>query len=241
MQSALMQELALGVPDMSWHSARDRIAEIGAFLGLLTATCAKLALDVKLLMQTEVEEVSEPSVPGRGTSSTMPQKRNPVISALIGAAAPLVRQHAGALLEAMVEDHERASGAWQIEWVAVPEIFCLSAGVLAHTQLLAQGLSADPARMRANLDLTRGLVTAEAVTMALAGEIGRHHAHHLVADISRQVAATGRPLADLLAENDEVARCLDRSAIARLTDPANYIGAAGDMIDRVLALYEAGT
>jgi 3-carboxy-cis,cis-muconate cycloisomerase len=240
-QAALMQELGLGVPDMSWHSARDCIAEIGAFLGLLTATCAKLAFDVKLLMQTEVEEATEPSVPGRGSSSTMPQKRNPVISALIGAAAPLVRLHVGALLEAMVEDHERASGAWQIEWVAVPEIFCLSAGVLAHTRLLAQGLSVDPERMRANLALTRGLVTAEAVTMALAGKIGRHHAHHLVADISRQVAATGRPLADLLAENDEVARCLDRPAIARLTDPANYIGAAGDMIDRVLALYEAGT
>ncbi|MGA8155021.1 MAG: adenylosuccinate lyase family protein [Rhodoplanes sp.] len=240
-QTVLMQELGLGVPDIAWHSARDRIAEVGAFLGLLTATCAKLAFDVKLLTQTEVEEASEPSVPGRGSSSTMPQKRNPVISALIGAAAPLVRQHVGALLEAMVEDHERASGAWQIEWIAVPEIFCLSAGVLAHTRLLARGLSASPERMRANLDITRGLVTAEAVTMALADKLGRHHAHHLIAEISRQVAATGRPLADLLAENNEVARCLDRAAIARLTDPANYVGAAGEMIDRVLRFYETGT
>jgi 3-carboxy-cis,cis-muconate cycloisomerase len=208
---------------------------------MLTATCAKLAFDVKLLMQTEVEEAFEPSAPGRGSSSTMPQKRNPVASALIGAAAPLVRQLVGALLEAMVEDHERASGAWQIEWIAVPEIFCLSAGVLAHTRLLAQGLRANPERMRANLDVTRGLVTAEAVTMALAAKLGRHHAHHLIAEISRQVAATGRPFADLLAENEEVIRCLDRAAIARLTDPANYIGAAGEMIDRVLALYERGT
>ncbi|MEZ5890445.1 MAG: 3-carboxy-cis,cis-muconate cycloisomerase [Xanthobacteraceae bacterium] len=240
-QAVLMQELGLGVPDIAWHSARDRIAEIGAFLGMLTATCAKLAFDVKLLMQTEVEEASEPSAPGRGSSSTMPQKRNPVASALIGAAAPLVRQHVGALLEAIVEDHERASGAWQIEWIAVPEIFCLSAGVLAHTRLLAQGLSVSPERMRANLDITRGLVTAEAVAMALADKLGRHHAHHLIADISRQVAATGRPLADLLAENSEVARCLDGAAIARLTDPANYVGAAGDMIDRVLTLYDTAT
>ena len=240
-QTILMRELGLGVPDISWHSARDRIAEIGAFLGMLTATCAKLAFDVKLLMQTEVEEAFEPSEPGRGSSSTMPQKRNPVASALIGAAAPLVRQLVGALLEAMVEDHERASGAWQIEWIAVPEIFCLSAGVLAHTRLLAQGLRANPERMRANLDITRGLVTAEAVTRALAAKLGRHHAHHLIAQISRQVAATGRPLADLLAENEEVTRCLDRAAIARLTDPASYIGAAGEMIDRVLTLYDTGT
>jgi 3-carboxy-cis,cis-muconate cycloisomerase len=240
-QAALMQELGLGVPDMSWHSARDRIAEIGAFLGLLTGTCAKLALDVKLLMQTEVEEASEPAEPGRGSSSTMPQKRNPVASALIGAAVPLVRRHAGALLEALVEDHERASGAWQMEWIAVPEIFCLSAGVLAHTRVLAEGLRVDPARMRANLDITRGLVMAEAVAMALARKLGRHRAHRLVAEISRQVAATGRPLADLLAENTEIARCLDRAAIAQVTEPANYLGAAGDMIDRVLARYDSGT
>ncbi len=240
-QAALMQELGLGVPDMSWHSARDRIAEIGAFLGLLTGTCGKLALDVKLLMQTEVEEAAEPVAPGRGSSSTMPQKRNPVASALIGAAVPFVRRHAGALMEAMVEDHERASGAWQIEWIAVPEIFCLSAGVLAHTRVLAEGLRVDPARMRANLDVTRGLVMAEAVAMALAPKLGRHRAHRLVAEISRQVAATGRPLADLLAENAEIAGCLDRAAIARVTEPANYLGAAGEMIDRVLARYDSGT
>jgi 3-carboxy-cis,cis-muconate cycloisomerase len=240
-QAALMQELGLGVPDMSWHSARDRIAEIGSFLGLLTATCAKLALDVKLLMQTEVEEASEPVEPGRGSSSTMPQKRNPVASALIGAAAPLVRQHVGALMEAMVEDHERASGAWQIEWIAVPEIFCLSAGVLAHTRMLAHELRVNPERMRANLDITRGLIMAEAVTMALAPKLGRHRAHHLVSAISRRVAATGPALAELLAENEEIARHLDRAAIARLTDPANYTGAAGEMIDRVLTRYDSGT
>ncbi|HEX5847464.1 MAG TPA: 3-carboxy-cis,cis-muconate cycloisomerase, partial [Rhodoplanes sp.] len=168
-------------------------------------------------------------------------KRNPVASALIGAAVPFVRRHAGALLEAMVEDHERASGAWQMEWIAVPEIFCLSAGVLAHARMLAQGLRVDPERMRANLDITRGLVMAEAVTMALAPKIGRHRAHHLVSDISRQVAATGRPLADLLGENAEIAQCLDRATIVQVTDPASYLGAAGDMIDRVLARHDSGT
>ena len=240
-QAALMRELGLGIAEMSWHSARDRIAEIGAFLGLLTATCAKLALDVKLLAQTEVEEAAEPPAPGRGSSSTMPHKRNPVASTLISAAAAVVRQHVAALLEAMVGDHERASGAWQIEWIAVPEIFCLSAAILAHTRALASGLRVDRERMRANLDATRGLVMAEAVTMALAPQLGRHRAHHLVSEMSKQVIATGRPLADLLAENAEIARHLDRAAIVRLTDPATYLGVAGEMVDRVLALYETDT
>ena len=240
-QAALMQELGLGAPDMSWHSARDRIAEIGAFLGLLTGTCAKLALDVKLLMQTEVEEASEP-VRARSrliehhAAETQPGRFGPDRRGG-SVRAPACRR----ALEAMVEDHERASGAWQMEWIAVPEIFCLSAGVLAHARMLAQGLRVDPERMRANLDITRGLVMAEAVTMALAPKIGRHRAHHLVSDISRQVAATGRPLADLLGENAEIAQCLDRATIVQVTDPASYLGAAGDMIDRVLARYDSGT
>ncbi len=237
-RAALMRELNLGVPDMSWHGARDRIAEIGAFLGLLTASCAKLALDTKLLMQTEVEEASEPLPPGRGSSSAMPHKRNPVSAALIGAAAPLVRQQVAALLEAMVADHERASGAWQIEWIAVPDIFCLTAGVLAHTHALASELSVDAERMRANLDITRGLVSTEAVVTGLAPHLGRQHAHRLVSAICRETAATGRPLVDRLAENEEIARHLDRPALTRLTDPANHLGAAGAMVDHVLALYE---
>jgi 3-carboxy-cis,cis-muconate cycloisomerase len=237
-QAALMQELRLGAPDIPWHSARDAIAEIGAFLAILAGTCAKFALDVKLLMQTEVEEAAEPIAPGRGSSSTMPQKRNPVACALIGAAEPLVRLKAAALFEAMAVDHERASGAWQIEWIAVPEIFCLTAGVLAHTRALAMGLNVDAARMRANLDLARGLVMAEAASTALSPHIGRHRAHHLVSELSKQAIATGRPLADLLAEDKEVARHLDRVAITRIADPAGYLGAAGEMVDRVLARWE---
>ncbi|NVO16550.1 MAG: 3-carboxy-cis,cis-muconate cycloisomerase [Rhodoplanes sp.] len=236
---ALMAELGLGTPEIAWHTARDRIAEAGGFLALVAGTCGKLARDVTLLMQTEVAEATEAAAPGRGSSSTMPQKRNPVSSVMISAAVPVVRQLAGSLYEAMVEDHERASGAWQTEWIVVPEIFCLAAGVLAHTRALAAGLSVDPARMRENLAITKGLVTAEAVAMGLAPTLGRAHAHHLVAEISREVLKTGRPLAELLAGNAEVTRHLDRAAIERLCDPAHYTGAAGEMVDRVLALHAA--
>src|SRR5215468_2172904 len=234
-QEALMAELGLGQPEIAWHTVRDCIAEVGCFLGLVTGSCGKIALDVKLMMQTEVEEVYEPFHEGRGSSSTMPQKRNPISSVYITATTSLVRQHVAALLDAMVEDHERATGAWEIEWIAVPEIFSLAAGALAQTRFVVSGLQVDATRMRANLEITRGLIVSEAVMMGLGPHIGRQYAHDLVYDICRKVIATGRPLVDLLVEDKEIAKHLDRAALEKLCDPANYLGVAGEMVDRVLA------
>jgi len=235
-QEELAKELGLAQPEIAWHTVRDRIAEVGCFLGLVTGTCGKIAFDVKLLMQTEVEEVYEPFHEGRGSSSTMPQKRNPISSVYITACTSMVRQLTAALLDAMVEDHERATGPWEIEWIAVPEIFLLSAGALNQTKFVLGGLQVDEKKMRANLDITRGLIMSEAVMMGLGPHLGRQYAHDLVYDICRKVIATGRPLLDLLAEDKEIAKHMDRAALAKLTDPANYLGLAGEMVDRVLAL-----
>src|SRR5215468_7185402 len=234
-QAALMQELGLGQPEIAWHTVRDRIAEVGCFLGLVTGICGKIAFDVKLMMQTEVEEVYEPFHEGRGSSSTMPQKRNPISSVYITATTSLVRQHVAALLDAMVEDHERATGPWEIEWIVVPEIFSLTAGALAQTRFMISGMQVDERKMRANLDITRGLIVSEAVMMGLGPHIGRQYAHDLVYDICRKVIATGRPLVDLLVEDKEIAKHLSREELAKLVDPANYLGVAGEMVDRVLA------
>ena len=234
-QAELMKELKLAVPAIAWHTVRDTIAEVGCFLGLITGTCGKVALDVKLLMQTEVEEIYEPFHEGRGSSSTMPQKRNPISSVYITALTAVVRQQVAALLEAMVEDHERATGPWEIEWIVLPEIFCLAAGALAQTEFVLKGLQVDEKKMRANLDLTKGLIVSEAVMMGLGPYLGRQYAHDLVYEICRQVVATGRPLVELLAENAEIAKHLDRRALEKLCDPANYLGEAGAMVDRVLA------
>jgi 3-carboxy-cis,cis-muconate cycloisomerase len=157
-QAELMQELGLGQPEIAWHTVRDRIGEVGCFLGLLTGTLGKISMDVKLLMQTEVAEVYEPFHEGRGSSSTMPQKRNPVASLYIHSTAALVRQHVAALLEAAVADHERSTGPWEIEWIALPEIFLLSSGALAQTKHMVAGLEVDAKKMRANLDLTLGTI-----------------------------------------------------------------------------------
>ncbi len=238
-QAELMKELGLGIPAIAWHTVRDTIAEAGCFLGLVAGTCGKIAFDVKLMMQTEVEELYEPFHEGRGSSSTMPQKRNPISSVYITALNSVVRQQVAALLDAMVEDHERATGPWEIEWIVLPEIFCLTAGALSQTLFVLTGLQVDERKMRANLDLTKGLIVSEAVMMGLGPYLGRQYAHDLVYDICRKVIATGRPLVDLLAENEEVSKHLDRDALVKLCDPANYLGEAGAMVDRVLAMPRA--
>ena len=235
-QAELMKQLKLGQPDISWHTVRDRIAEVGCFLGLVTSTCGKIAFDVKLLMQTEVEEVYEPFHQGRGSSSTMPQKRNPISSVYITAQTAMVKQLVAALLEAMVEDHERATGPWEIEWIALPEIFMLSAGALAQTRFVLEGLQVNEKKMRANLDITNGLIMSEAVMMGLGAAMGRNRAHDVVYDICREVVKTGRPLVDLLAEDKEISKHASRKQLEKMVNPANYLGVAGEMVDRVLKM-----
>ena len=234
-QAEMMKELGLGQPDIAWHTVRDRIGEVGCFLGLVTGTLGKISMDVKLLMQTEVAEVYEPFHEARGSSSTMPQKRNPISCLYIHSTVALVRQHVAALLEAAVADHERSTGPWEIEWISLPEIFLLSSGALAQTKLLVQGLEVDAERMRANLDLTKGMIVSEAVMMGLGPHLGRQRAHDLVYDICRKVTATGEPLVELLAKDAEISKHLTRAELDKMCDPAGYLGLAGEMVDRVLA------
>jgi 3-carboxy-cis,cis-muconate cycloisomerase len=234
-QAAMMDELGLGQPDIAWHTVRDRIGEVACFLGLLTGTLGKISMDVKLLMQTEVAEVYEPFHEARGSSSTMPQKRNPISCLYIHSTVALVRQHVAALLEAAVADHERSTGPWEIEWISLPEIFLLASGALAQTKLLVCGLEVDADRMRANLDLTRGMIVSEAVMMGLGPHLGRQRAHDLVYDICRKVSATGVPLVELLAQNADISKHLTRAELDKMCDPAAYLGLAGAMVDKVLA------
>jgi 3-carboxy-cis,cis-muconate cycloisomerase len=233
-QQALMEELGLGVPAATWHVARDGLAEAVGFLGLLTGSLGKVAYDVMLMASTEVGEVREPFVAGRGASSTMPQKRNPISSELIVAAAKAVRNHAGLMLDAMVQDHERATGPWHAEWIALPESFVLTAGALQQAKFMLGGLVVDEARMRSNLGMTAGLIVAEAVMMGLAPHLGRNAAHDVVYAACRIVERNGGRLADVLAGTSEVSAALDPAALERLTDPAHYLGMAREMVDRVV-------
>ena len=234
-QRALCEELGLGVPVATWHVARDSFAEVVNFLGLVTGSLGKIALDVMVMASTEFAEVYEPFVKGRGASSTMPQKRNPISSELMLAACKAVRQHAGLMLDAMVQDFERATGPWHAEWMAIPESFVLTAGALHQAKFALGGLIVDEKKMAENLDISRGLIVAEAVMMGLAPQLGRQDAHDVVYDACRLANEKGMSLADALSADKRVAERIDRATIDRLTAPKNYLGLAPDMVDRVLA------
>jgi 3-carboxy-cis,cis-muconate cycloisomerase len=231
---ALMEELDLGKATMPWHVARDGLAETVSFLALVAGSLGKIATDVMLMMQTEVGEAFEPFLQGRGSSSTMPQKRNPISCELIVAASRIVRQSAGLMLDAMLADHERATGPWHLEWVALPEAFIASSGALKQGRFMLEGLIVDAARMRRNLDITGGLIVAEAVMMALAKHTGRQTAHDVVYGACRAALDTGTTLLAELERNGEVTKHLDKAQLAALTDPVNYLGSTQAMIDRAL-------
>jgi 3-carboxy-cis,cis-muconate cycloisomerase len=234
-QRALCEELALGVPVSTWHVARDGLAEAMNFLALVTGSLGKVALDIMMMASTEFGEVYEPFVKGRGASSTMPQKRNPISSELMLAAAKGVRQHAGLMLDAMVQDFERATGPWHAEWMAIPESFVLTAGSLHQAKFALGGLIVDQKKMAENLDISRGLIVAEAVMMGLAPDLGRQEAHDVVYDACRVANDKGITLADALSADSRVSVRIDRATIERLTSPKNYLGLAPEMVDRVLA------
>jgi 3-carboxy-cis,cis-muconate cycloisomerase len=236
----LAEELDLAEPVVPWHTGRAPVAALGAALALAAGALEKVALDVKLLAQTEVGEVAEASAGGRGGSSTLPHKRNPVGAALAIACARGVRGAAGVLLEGMAQEHERAAGAWQAEWPALTQALELTGGAAAAVREALEGLEVHPERMRENLDSTGGLVLAEAVTTAMADRIGRAEAHRLVTDASRRALDSGRALRDELVADAQVTEHLSTEEIDRALDPAGYLGSAEDFVARALARHREG-
>jgi 3-carboxy-cis,cis-muconate cycloisomerase len=234
-RAAMMRELQLGEADITWHVSRDGLAEAVMLTGLVTGSLAKIGTDMMLMMATEFAEAFEPFQHGRGSSSTMPQKRNPISSELMVAAAKVVRQQCALMLDAMAQDFERATGPWHAEWVAIPQAFMATAGALMNARLMFAGLTIDAARMQRNLALTDGLISAEAVMMGLAPAIGRHHAHEVVYDACREVAQGQGSLLEVLARDARVSQHLSRTQIAALLEPVNYLGSATQMVDRCLA------
>jgi len=232
---ALAAELHLNLPEQPWHTQRDRLVEFASLLGMIAGSLGKLGRDLSLLMQTEAGEVFEPSAPGKGGSSTMPHKRNPVGAAVLIGAATRAPGLVATMFAAMPQEHERSLGLWHAEWETLPELCCLVAGALQQALLAVPGLEVDAARMRANLELTQGLVLAEAVSIALAQRIGRDAAHHLVEQCCRQAVQQGVHLRAVLGANAEVGAELSATELDRLLDPAHYLGQARRWVQRAVA------
>jgi 3-carboxy-cis,cis-muconate cycloisomerase len=233
--AALARELDLGVPTGPWHTQRDALCECASALGILTASLGKLARDLALLAQTEVGEVAEPASAGRGGSSTMPQKRNPVGAAIAIDAATRVPGLVATMLTAAVQEHERGLGNWPAEWDTLPAIVEACGGALVAMAEVVAGVRVDIARMGANIVLTDGQLFAEAVQFALARPLGRDEAHRLVADVCRRAVAEGRSVRDVLVDTPAARTHLDDAALERLFDAHRYLGSSDAIIDRVLA------
>lgn len=238
---ALAEELQLTLPEQPWHTQRDRVVEFGAVLGLIAGSLGKLGRDISLLMQTEAAEVFEPSAPGKGGSSTMPHKRNPVGAAVLIGAATRVPGLVSTLFSAMPQEHERSLGLWHAEWETLPQICCLVSGSLQQARLLAEGLEVDAARMARNLDLTQGLVLAEAVSIVLAQRVGRDTAHHLLEQCCKRAVAEQRHLRAVLGDEPQVTAQLSSAELDNLLNPAHYLGQAQVWVERAVAEHNALT
>lgn len=238
---ALAEELQLRLPEQPWHTQRDRIVEFGAVLGLIAGSLGKFGRDVSLLMQTEAAEVFEPAAPGKGGSSTMPHKRNPVGAAVLIGAATRVPGLVSTLFSAMPQEHERSLGLWHAEWETLPEICCLVSGSLQQARLLADGLEVDAERMGRNLELTQGLVLAEAVSIVLAQRVGRDTAHHLLEQCCKRAVAEQRHLRAVLGDEPQVTAQLSSAELDDLLNPAHYLGQAHVWVERAVAEHNALT
>lgn len=236
---ALARELDLTLPEQPWHTQRDRLVEFASLLGLIAGTLGKLGRDLSLLMQTDVGEVFEPSAPGKGGSSTMPHKRNPVGAAVLIGAATRAPGLVATMLSAMPQEHERSLGLWHAEWETLPELCCLVSGALQQALIAVPGLEVDTARMRENLEQTRGLVLAEAVSIALAQRIGRDAAHHLVEQCCRRAIAEQRHLRAVLGDTAEICAQFSCAELDGLLDPACYLGQARRWVERAVAEHRA--
>lgn len=233
--AALAQELDLALPAMPWHGQRDRVVEVATVLGLVVGTLGKIARDVALCMQTDVGELAEPTAPGRGGSSTMPHKHNPIGCAVAMSAAIRVPGLVSTMLAAMPQEHERGLGGWQAEWETLPEIFKLASGALNHMTTVMAGLEINVKRMRTNLDQTNGLIMAEAVAMALSAHLGKLEAHRIVEHACNKAMQESRHLREVLADEPLIQTRISAPELEKLLNPANYLGATQSFIDGVLA------
>jgi 3-carboxy-cis,cis-muconate cycloisomerase len=235
---ALAETLRLSLPEQPWHTQRDRLVEFASLLGMLAGSLGKVGRDISLLMQTEVGEVFEPSAPGKGGSSTMPHKRNPVGAAVMIGAATRAPGLVATMFAAMPQEHERSLGLWHAEWETLPELCCLISGSLYQALQALPELQVDARRMRDNLDTTRGLLLAEAVSIALARLIGRDAAHHLVEKCCRQAVEQGAHLREVLGQSTDVSAQLSPEQLDRLLDPAHYLGQSRQWVERAVAEHE---
>lgn len=233
-QELMMEELGLSAPKITWHTARDRWGELISNFAGIGATFAKIANEVAILMRSEVGELSEPFEVGRGASTTLPQKRNPISCEPIIAIAPKLRELSSMQFTAMIQEHERGVGQMNMEWILIPEAFVYLSGSLKHSHFILENLLVGKENMKKNLGLHGGLIMSEAVMMGLAPILGKAEAHHLVYEAASNAFENKISLKESLMLNETVMKSVTEEELDRLLNPINYTGICNSMIDQVL-------
>jgi 3-carboxy-cis,cis-muconate cycloisomerase len=232
----MAKDLGLEFPDAPWHTYRDRLARLVCACGVLTGSLGKMARDISSLMQAEVAEVSEAGGDDRGGSSTMPHKHNPIGCALTLGSAHRIPPLVATFLSSMVQEHERGVGGWQSEWSTIADVIQATGLALSSMAEVAEGLTVDPARMKSNINATRGVIFAERATILLGAKLGRDAAHKLLEEATRQSASRGKHLVEVLSEMPEVTRHLDTATLRELETPEKYLGVAEQFRQRLIAI-----
>ena len=232
----LATELQLAVPLLPWHTERDRVAAVGADIGISAGAMAKIAGDLVLLAQTEIDEAGDTVDPEKGGSSAMPHKRNPPDAIAARAAARLALAVVPVLRGAMEQEHERAAGAWQSEWAALADLFGYTSGAVMRVESALAGLEPNPARMRENIDRAGGILQSEALALALATRIGKLEAYAIVRDIAHRSPGAGG-FAKAASQDDRLLRALAADEITRALDPSAYLGNSDVYIDRAIRAF----
>lgn len=235
LQQRMMDRLGLGTPDIAWHTSRDNFAELTCVLAMISATCGKIANEIRVLQRTEVAELEEPFLPGKVGSSTMPHKRNPMFSEFLISNAILTRQAPASMLTAMLQEHERDMSMWGVEWSVLPETFILTAGLLERTNNLLRGIIVHPSAIRRNLHQLGDLMLSEAAMMHVATRLGKTEAHEVVYQAAMQAWETGRPLKEVLLDQVSIQQSTSLDELDKLLVPESYLGSCQLLVDQVLA------
>jgi adenylosuccinate lyase len=235
----MMERLDLGTPEIAWHTSRDGLTELTCVLAMISATCGKIANEIRVLQRTEVAELEEPFLLGKVGSSTMPHKKNPMFAEFVMSNAILNRHAPGDMLAAMLQEHERDMTMWGVEWSVVPETFTLTGGLVERTVLLLDGLIVHPEAIRRNLHQLGDLMLSEAAMMHLADRLGKTKAHEVVYHAAMAAWETKRTLRETLLDDPDVRSCTNADALERLLVPESYLGSCQALVDQVLAKSKA--
>ena len=234
-QRIMMEKLGLDIPDIAWHAARDRIAELINVLNMISSTLGKIAEEIFLLQKNEINELEEAFVADKISSSTMPHKKNPATCEAIVGLSRVIQTLAYLSGEIMRAEHERDMILLKCEWLFVPQYFVMFGAILKHSRKLLQGLRINKSQMKKNLEVTDGLILSEQIMLHLAQKLGRQKSHEIIKKLTNKVTMEHASFEEVLLSDPEISKYFARDEIKKLLNPIFYTGLSALFVDKIVA------